>query len=358
MAIQYADDFSRYGTGTGARSFMVDGLPWGNLGALDGGDVITDPDPNESGRVYRIGANSNDWPRDMRMSLPTVVTGTLGVACRMWIDALPGTDNARQALIQFQDGSGDIVVYIWVQQNGSIVVRGLVSGSFSNVADTVNPVITPNAWNHYEMIHNDGTGAGELRLNGVQILTWTGVDTGQQLELVNFSRRSGTGTGVRAYIKDLVVWDGTGSQNNSAAGTVIVRTLVPNADETLGGWTTSSGSTGFNLIDETDPDDNDYIQADDTPPAACEFDLTNLPPDITSIRAVIPVIRTRKTDGGDGTIQTGVTANGTDYDNGAEHPTTTAFTYYFDVSEIDPADSNPWTPLDVDAMRLRIDRTV
>ena len=357
MAIQWADDFSRYGTGD-VRSTMLDGLPWGNLGGLSGGDIVTDPDPNESGRAYLIGGNGNDWELDMRMALPTVVTGTLGAAARVWIDSLPGNDASRVSFMQFQDGSGSIRCYSRIEQNGSIQVLGLIGGSLTVVADTVNPVVSANAWNHYELVFNASAGTGSLYLNGSELLTFTGIDTGSQIEFVNLSRRISSVVGVDTYVKDFVVWDSTGSQNNSVAGTVVVRTLLPEGDQTLGGWTTSTGSTGFNLIDETTPDDSDYIQADDSPPAASEFTLENLPTDITSVRAVIPVVRARKTDGGDGSIQTAITADGTNYDSGADRPTTTAFTYYFDVSEIDPADSNPWTPVDVDAMRLRIDRTI
>ena len=358
MAIQWADDFSRYGTGSGALTNMVDGLPWGNLGTISGGEVAADPDPNESGRVYLIGANGNNWDLDMRMALPTVVTAGIGVATRFWIGSLPSTDNNRPSLIQFQDGSGNIEVYIRVEQNGSLQVICRVLGTLTVVADTVNPVVTTNAWNHFEFTFDDSAGTGVVYLNGVQILSYTGVDTGNQIELVNMSRRNGSDTGPSVYVKDFVVWDSTGSQNNTLAGTVVVRTLLPDGDQTLGGWTTSTGLTGFDLINETSPNDSDYIQAGDPPPAASEFTLEDLPPDITSVRAVLPVVRARKTDGGDGRIQSAVTADGVNYDSGADRPVTTAFTYYFDVSEIDPADSNPWTPIDVDAMRLRIDRTI
>lgn len=359
MAIQWADDFTRYGTGGSSRGFMRDGLPYITIGSTgSGGEVKNDPDPNESGLAFQLGYNSNNWTTDFRLALPTVVTAGIGVLGRFWLSSLPANSGERPALIQLQDGAGNIELYVSVQLNGSITVLGRQSGSLTTLADTVNPVVAPNSWNHYELIHNDSTGAGELRLNGVVILEWTGVDTGNQIEIVNFAGRSASGIAPAVYLKDLVIWDSTGTQNNSALGTVVVRTLKPDGDQTLGGWTTSTGTTGWDLIGEQTADDSDFIQADDTPPAASEFTLENLPPDITSVKAVLPVIRVRKTDGGDANIQTAVTADGTNYDNGADRPVTTAFTYYFDVSEIDPADSSPWTPVDVDAMRLRVDRTI
>lgn len=359
MAIQWADDFTRYGVGDQSRGHMLEGLPYASLGSLGStGFVTDDPDPNESGLAYLIGGNGNDWWRDMRIALPTVVAaGTLGVAARMWIGTLPATTTDRPTLIHFQNGAATRIVYIRVELNGSIQIIARVADAEAVVADTVNPVVAPGQWNHYELEHNNATGEGTLWLNGVQLLTYTGVDTDEQLELVNFSRRNGSLLGASVYIKDLVIWDGTGSQNNTTAGTVIVRRLSPNADNTLGGWTPSTGSTAFDLLAKSDPDDTTYMEGDDTPPAPMIVDLENLPPDITSVRALIPVVRMRKIDGGDATIQNALTPDGTNFDNGLDRPINTAFTYFFDVSELDPATAAAWTPLAVDGARLRIDRT-
>jgi hypothetical protein len=88
------------------------------------------------------------------------------------------------------------------------------------------------------------------------------------------------------------------------------------------------------------------------------FEMENLPPDITSVRALISVTRHRKIDGGDGNVQTALSPNGTNWDNGADRPITTAFQYDFDVSEVSPVTSSPWTPVEVDSLKLRINRTL
>jgi len=359
MSIQWADDFSRYGTGSSSRSAMLDGLPYAILGSTgNGGEVVADPDTNITGRAYYLGASSNDWKRDFRVALPTVITtNTLGMVLRFYVASLPGADNARPTPLQFQNGSGTIILMARIEQNGSITVHGLVSSVLSEVADTVNPAVQPASWNHYEMIHNNSTGAGSLYLNGVQILTWTGVDTGESLELVNSSRRNGSTEGSAGYIKDFVVWDGTGSQNNSLLGTVIVRRLNPNADSSLGGWTPSTGTTGFNLLAKDAPDDANYMSADGTPPAAMLYDLENLPADVTSVKALLSVVRMQKVDGGDATVQAALSPNGTNFDLGADRPITSAFSYYFDVSELDPATATAWSPSAVDSAVLRINRT-
>jgi hypothetical protein len=158
------------------------------------------------------------------------------------------------------------------------------------------------------------------------------------------------------FYKDMVFWDNSGSQNNDFIGSVIVKHLRPNEDVALNGWTTSSGSTGFNLINVSPPNDATFIQADDTLPGIAQFDIDNLPPDIVTVRALIPITRSRKIDGGDGNLQTGLT--GTLTDLGADKPITTAFTYRWDVSELSPDTGTAWTPVEVDAVRFDIDRTL
>jgi hypothetical protein len=86
--------------------------------------------------------------------------------------------------------------------------------------------------------------------------------------------------------------------------------------------------------------------------------MTNLPPDISSVRGLISIVRARKTDGGDGDMQVSMTPNGTDYVVGANRAITTAQTYWFDVSEISPATTVRYTPVEVNNLRLRLNRTL
>lgn len=358
MAIKWADDFSRYGTGTNSRARMLDGLPYAVIGSTSGGTVVTDPDPNITGVAFQIGANGNTWPADFRTALPTVISGSGGILARLWFSRLPVDANERCAFMGYQNGAGDYVVYARLELNGSVTVQGRVGGTIVEVGDTVNPVIQPASWNHYELVHNKATGAGTLYINGVSKVSWTGLDTAANLELVNLTNRSGSGTSVGMYVKDYVLWDSTGGQNNSVMGTVLVKRLKPDSDVTLGDWVPSTGSTGFNLLAKDTPNDTTFLSADDTSPNPMNFTLTNLPPEITSVRGILPVIRVRKVDGGDGNIQSGVSPNGTNWDDGTDRPVTTAFTYYFDVSELDPNTGTSWTPVTVDSSRIRIDRTV
>jgi hypothetical protein len=357
MSIQWADDFSRYGTGSASRTAMLEGLPYANIDSSSGGrgEVHNDPDPNETGRAFRLPPGGASWQNQFRIALPTVISATGRIACRLWQAQLPTSTSGRPT-IGFQRGDNSTVAYMLIEQNGSITVNGRVAGVDTQVADSVNPIVSPASWNHFEFAHNRATGAGSVRVNGVERLTWTGVDTANNLEFAQITAASGNTLGQIVHVKDLVISDSVGTVNNGVNGTVIVRRLSPSADNTLGGWTPSTGVTGFPLLDKDAPNDATYMSGNDTPPAPMAFALDNLPPDITSVRALLSVVRMRKIDGGDATVENSLSPNGTNWDAGADRPITSAFSYYFDVSELDPATSTAWSPTAVDSALLRIDR--
>lgn len=366
MAIQWADDFTRYGTGSASRLRMLEGLPYAQIqtGAGTRGTVAADIDPsNIGGRAFNLAETASGLATGaFRLALPAPVGAeTLGICWRGWLEELPQDTASIPVLFGMLNNTPEYIVRASVQLNGAITIQGRVSGVLTTIVSGTVPLVSPGSYNHYELIHNNATGAGELYINGVSRVTWTGVDTGQTITLINAqSSLSLPSFDTGYWIKDLVVWDGTGTENNSRMGTVIVRRIVPDGDVSLGDWTPSTGSTGFNLLAKTTPDDTTFLSAGDTPmpSAAMQFTMTNLPPDITSVRGLVPVVRMRKIDGGDAQVQTGVSPNGTNWDDGTDRPITSAFTYYFDISELNPATGTSWTPATVDSSETRIDRTV
>lgn len=162
---------------------------------------------------------------------------------------------------------------------------------------------------------------------------------------------------VNSYWKDFVIWNTAGSVGNDFQGSVAVRDLYPDADIDLN-WTPSTGSVGWDLIDKTTLSDTTYIQAGDPPPDPAVFSLTDLPADVTSVRALLPIYRSTKTDGGDCNLQAGLTPNNIDWDDGADNPITTAYTFRWDVSDLSPDTAAPWTVTEVNDAYVRINRTL
>ncbi len=349
MTICFADDFGGYGTNT---AFMLNGL----YAQIDNAALVEDPDPNLTGTVFNSGVNAVNGTR-LRRVLPASVT-TAGFAFRMWMSALPSGTGTTLSFGLSDNANTNQVIWT-VDPTGRIVVRS--GTNFATVlATSVNPVLVANAWNHIEakFVANVATGTAEIRVNGVPvdgIDPATAINTGTQYSQFRIDNPNST-SGPSFYFKDLIVWDGNGAKNNDFLGTRTVFGRTTTADIAFP-WTPSTGTTGWNLLDNSPPlDATDYISAGDPPPAAAKFALTQLPEDVTSIAALITQVRARKVDGGDGTLQVGL-VSGASTALGADRPITTAFTYYEDIFESDPATGTNWTPAAADAAQLQVNRT-
>lgn len=488
MTIQWADDFSRYGTGSTSNTRMKDGLPYNNWE----GQCFVDPDPVEAAKGLRVAGlvdaiNNNGYVGN-RIALTTPTAGTVGVTGRYWFNEFTGSgfQHCIAAWAPLNPNNANypdnIYATVAVENNGAISIRGGSRGEYAPLATTGGPVISTNSWNHIESSYNGTSGDIEVRLNGNTILTATSPKTGT----IYFAMpKAGIGySGTTIYVKDLIIWDDSGATDNTFFGTVSCIRLTPNSDITLGGWTLSGGTTGYDLLADTrpanvftatgqlDPDgtefiridniyyrpttgsvdagspagtsanpwrvalgvdaaasllnlfqaingtgtpgttystaltvhptvtgkgysatqllitsndgvtktyecdesmaqaswasssmtligpqDLSYMSADDTPPAAMEFGFTDLPPDVTSVRGLVVVGRMKKIDGGDGNVQMSLISNGSAFD-GADRPLTTTDTYWYDISQLDPDTGLPWSPLAVNNMTGRINRTV
>lgn len=354
MAIEFMDNFSIYGTD---ETLMTDGIY-----AQTGGVTLMDnPDGVTPGKVvFQSGGNGNNRLR----KVSPLSTATKGCGFRLWFDSLPSSSGDAPSIIQFCDMNNSPQITVRAETTGALsVYRG--NGS-DLLATTAGPVITAGAWHHIEtkVVIDDSAGSVEVRVNGIAVISLTNEDTkaSSLTEVSQIQFRPGYSGLSRHdyYLNDLIIWNGEGSENNDFLGDIQVVTLLPTADDTFP-WTPSTGTTGWDLLAKTGPNeatiDATYISADDAPPAACVFDLSDLDPDIVTVKGLMTVVRQFKNDGGTANTQVSL-VSGSDEDNGADRPITTAATYWMDVSELDPATGAAWTPTAVDAAQLKIDRTV
>jgi hypothetical protein len=348
MALIWADNFQSYGDSSAGATKMRDCL----YANTDSATIDDDPDPNASAVSKAL--NLYFSFSNCRFVLPAGPTTTLGVAMRVFLSSLPGNNN-NAPIIRFNDAANDIQLTISFSTTGQIFVwRG---NKTTLIGSTAAPVITAAAWNHIEIkaVASSSAGTVEVRVNGVAVISLSGISTVATAN-VNYAQTAYTGgENFNYYLKDCVWWDGTGATNNNFLGTVSVVTKRPNTDVTFN-WTPSTGTTGFPLIDEATPNDADFISAADPPPSPSTFGLENLDDDVTRVRGVVTVARMRKTDGGACNAQVSM-VSGASTDPGLDRPITTAFTYWWDVAELDPATASPWTPVGFNASSLRINRT-
>lgn len=349
MTIQWADDFKGYGTNP---TFMADGL------YLHAGCGLTeDPDPNATGSVVLFENFGDSLRRGLSGTRLTV-----GMAARYWFPDIHATSVifARLEDVLQNSNCGLAVNSVGQLQAWS----GSPAGGGTLLGQTAAPVIGANSWNHIEVkSFADATdpnplGTVEIRVNGVVKLTVANVNTGAGWAQVEWAPNDIVhgNADLHFYLKDVVIWDTLGTENNNFLGTVQVIGRTP-INDVLTGWTPASGVNQYAMIDNSPPlDGTEYLRAANPPPGPSSFGLSALPTDVTSVKALITQCRVRNTDGGDGNFQS-VLVSGASTGSGTDRPMTSAFTYYEDVHELDPATAAAWSPAAADAAKLKITRT-
>lgn len=358
MALQWMDEFNTYGAGLSGVTAALQGTPYAAIWPNSTTQFPADPDPLATGRVFRVGAqNVNSNTADTRISLPTPGTN-IGIGCRRWYGALPASSGFRPVVFSYRDAGNNKVYELQVELNGAL---SIYNGANVQLATTTAPVITGGAWYHIAMRINTVTGTVKVQVEGNNIAaltSYTFTPTSALFYFIGMSSRQDFNSDFSPnhYMKDLTIWDGSGSQNNDMVGTVGVYRLSL-ASDVSSGWARSSGTTDYGLLNETGPDDASLISAGSALPAASIMGISSLPAAIVGIRGIMPLIRLQKSDAGDCSIVDSI-VSGASTANGATKTVLTSFAYYYDIIELDPATAALWTPTAVNAAKVKINRTV
>lgn len=351
-----------YGRGANAVN-MLNGTPWIRIAGASSAvlsPLREDPDPLVAGVAYfPQDAGGNDpWPGADALAFQAP-TRTPGVSFRVWYTSLSGSAN-NQPQIGLSNADNTTGYVLRTRLNGGIGVYRRSGVSYTLLGEITAPVLTTNAWAHISFTVDADTGDWSVQREGTQILSGTDVTPlAEDIYFLNFISRVATGgSNERSYYKDLIVWDQGGSVNNTHPGPCAVYHLPVNSDVSSG-WSRSGGSTDYGLLDETPPDDADFIYAGEGPiPDPSIMGFVALDPDVVAVRGIMSVVRARKTDGGDAKLQVSLSPNDTDWDDGADRAITTAFTYWSDISELSPDTAQPWSPIEVNNSTVKINRTL
>jgi len=348
----HADNFNTYGTDI---AFMLNG----EYAEVDSAvTLVADPDGVSVPRCLRVrggGGGGGNYAK-IRKVLPAPST-TVGQCARIWLDELPNEDDIRPWPFMWADVNNATMGRLQIMTTGALAYY---SGGGDLEGVTGGPVITANGWFHIEaklVTSSIGTGTLEVRVEGRTVLEienlTTGVNPVAQVRVANDP--DNTSASVVMFVKDYVIWDGTGTYNNDFLGSVIVYELIPTADVAFP-WD-STAANGFSVLDNNPPDNAAFISADfPALPAACEFSMSNLPDDVSSVKGVFVKYRAGKIDGGDGSLQPSIVSNAA-VGNGVDRSLTVAQTYWRDLFEEDPDTNSLWVPGAVDAMTVRLNRT-
>lgn len=355
--LNWCDGFDHYGTTMG-------NLTEGAWAEVSSGYALSAVNPRTGLRCINFNANVTT-PRRMRRVLNSART-TVGMACAVYLSNLPIVNNSY-VLMDFRDAANAIQISIVVQSTGTIsAMRGTASGTI--LGTSASPVVTAEAYQHIETLvfFSQTVGTVEVRVNGVTVLSLSGQDTVastlvecSQVAFCLGPNVTASAPNVVSDLDDVFVYDDTGSFNNTFIGDRRVLTLFPNANTAQADWTPVGAATGYECIDENSPDgDTTYITAGvpGSPGAISEFGIENLPAGISAISAVVIVEMARKTEAGPANTQWSV-ISGASETAGTDKPMTEIYTYRQDVFETDPASAAPFTPSEVDALLIKVERT-
>lgn len=283
----------------------------------------------------------------------------IGVAMALYLENLADT-NYRYQLPSFRDTANNIIATVTLDTTGRLLVTGAAASTAGTHVTDV-PVIVPKAWQHLECFLDTTSGGFEARVDGVTVLTVTGMSLGNANPvaqiMIGFDPRLGTSSNWYFHIDDLYAWDTTGDYNNDFLGDKKVFYIKADQDKSPQDWLPTGAATGAAAIGTDAPNDATYITATpDSVPATSKFSLSTLDPRIAAIAAVQTYTRMKKDDAGAANVKVSLESN-SQLDSGADRPITTKYTYWQDVFEKDPNTGAAWTPQGLQDANLVIERT-
>lgn len=223
-----------------------------------------------------------------------------------------------------------------VMRNGTVLATG------------TTPIST-GVWYYAEIkaVIHDSTGAVTVRLNGVNEITGTSLDTrnGGAGVIDTIHLRNPTSNIV--WFDDLYVCDTSGSTNNDFLGDVRVEALFPNGNGNSSQLAGSDGNSTDNylLVDETSPNgDTDYVESS-TVGQKDTYAFGNLTSTTGSVYGVQILPYAQKTDAGTRSIASVARLSATEVDS-ADKTLSTTYTYLPDIRETKPG-GGAWSITDV-----------
>lgn len=353
MALLWCDGFDHYGTSTAK---MLDGV----YAEVGGSVTLSSVNPRTGSlSIRQTGGTTLNKLRRVFGGAKT----TVGLGAAFYFTALPSGNDGTN-IFQFRDTANTEQITIGLQSTGTISVWRRRPNGGTLLGTTASPVVVASAYQHIEAVvfFSETVGTVEVRVNGVTVLSLSGIDTVYTANVEASQAYIGGNIPGESlndptmYLDDIFCYDNTSSYNNTFIGDRRVLTLFPNANTATADWTAVGAATGYECIDEASPDDDTTYITAATTGLVSQFGLQNLPGGISVINGVVMVERARKTEAGTANTQVSI-VSGASTTAGADKALTEIYTYRQDVFQIDPASAAPFTPAEVDALQFKVART-
>lgn len=280
--------------------------------------------------------------------VPSLSTYIAGVAYQ--ISALPASS---QEIMEFREAS-TVHVRLSILADGSLTI----SRNATVVGTSAAGVIAAGSFHFIEVkavIANSPSGAYEVRVNGVNVLSDASEDT----------QNGGTGVITNVLIQgaasrnvdidDFYILDTTGSYNDNFLGDIRVDHYAPNGNgnssQLLG--SDADSTDNYLLVDDATPDDDSTYVESSTSGQKDTYTIANMAHTPATIHGVCVKAVAKKDDAGSRSITTVIRSGGSDTD-GATAGLTTSYLGYSDMHNKNPNGSIAWTKSAVDAVEAGV----
>jgi hypothetical protein len=259
MALLFVDGFDSYGTTNGAAPV---GLlnKWANDGGSNHQSDTIVTGRFSDGFALRPASNATTFNHTNVPVFAATVTLVAGVAFR--VESLPSSGQFRE-LMATGSGSSGIEVGVAVTDSGAL--RVYRASTSTNLGESSAGLVEANKWYYLELkvTSDNTTGSFEVRLDNVNVVSASGVDT---LNSANpntvrlLGRTTASGQNYFVHYDDFYCLNTTGSPNDFL-GPRHVYTIFPTAAGDSAQFTPSSGNN-HEAVDENPHDTNTtYIES-------------------------------------------------------------------------------------------------
>lgn len=333
MSLLFMDGFE---TTSGSSADLL--RKWTNA-TVTGGSL---PTGRISGKAI-AGSSTVTLTKTLSASYATLVAG-----CGWKIGS--SAPSSLRVILAFYDSAGSQQVGLYWLTNGLLAVY---AGAGATLLGTTAVSVTDGMWYYIEFkatIHNT-TGAYEVRVNGVNILSATGQNTRHASSVLNSAAGVQVGAASAPWtVDDFYICDTAGSVNNDFLGDIQVYDVLPSGAGSNTNFTPSAGSN-YACVDDAAgavaDDDTTYVEHA-TAATRDTYAFANLPAATTAVKGVQTCILARKTDSGSKTLgdscKSGVTTS-----DGTAASLGVNYQYLLNIRETDPNTAAAWTLSGFDA---------
>lgn len=240
--------------------------------------------------------------------------------------------------------------------SGEIYVRrGNAGGTILLQSDP--GLISTNIWYYIELkaTLSDTVGTAEVKVNGASVIAGTGLDTKNAGTATVFDtvRLTGCNNNSDTRYDDFYLLNGDGTSPNDYLGDSKVELLLPTSDGTTTDWSLSTGTTHWELVDETPPNTTDYVFSN----VDGEIDLVNIA-DLSTATATVHGVQwgiyAAKSDAGARSVRRVLRTGAANY-TGSDRALGTGYINYRELFVTDPATAAAWTASNVNALQVGVE---